>query len=264
MPYKAKKQIKDMYANMKPEHRIRHRIGMLEGASIKNHVHRQIVKLARGMLKKEELHGNGYWDDAWESFKYGFKLPFNFLADVPLLKEGLALAFPEVAPLIAAAPDVMKLLFGEDTPATSADTADVVSLPSGPVAVGEKYNRFTGEYVKSTPGWQYTAKLDKMLEHVQEEVEPSITPTNPPYQRDIYGRVMGLDEAIRFPMTYNYDENSRPQYLQDFLLSQSVAGKNFTIKEFGNTYQNQKPYEFLDFPMNGGKIKKLSFSKVGY
>lgn len=35
---KAKKQIKAIYANMKPEHRIRHRIGLMQDANIRKSV----------------------------------------------------------------------------------------------------------------------------------------------------------------------------------------------------------------------------------
>jgi len=60
---KAQKQIKAIYAHMPPEHRIRHRIGLLEEATIKHPVHRAIIKDVRGLLKKEEIHGSGVFSD---------------------------------------------------------------------------------------------------------------------------------------------------------------------------------------------------------
>jgi hypothetical protein len=150
------------------------------------------------------------------------------------------------------------------------------------VAIGDKYNKYTGEYVApysaSSPvsekeatlagekvvvpsGVKYTEKLDKLVEAVQDEVDSLPVPA---FQRDVNGRVLGLDAALRFPIVYNYDENNKPQYLQDFLVSQSVAGKNFAMNEFGNTYKNQKPYNFLNFPINGGKMGRINYSKLGY
>ena len=47
---KAKKQIKAMYANMKPEHRIRHRIGMMDDLGIHNPVHRSAINEVKKYL----------------------------------------------------------------------------------------------------------------------------------------------------------------------------------------------------------------------
>ena len=52
--------------------------------------------------------------------------------------------------------------------------------------------------------------------------------------------------------------------LQAWLLSNGVSGKQFSINEFGNTYKNQQPYAFLDFPINGGRLGKINYSSVGY
>ena len=73
-----------------------------------------------------------------------------------------------------------------------------------------------------------------------------------------------IDQAIRFPLLYNYDENSRPMPLAEWLLMNGVSGSNFSQREFGNTYLNQKPYAFLDHPLNGGNLGKIDYSRLGY
>ena len=82
--------------------------------------------------------------------------------------------------------------------------------------------------------------------------------------KDINGTPIDIDEILRFPMTYNYDESNKPKYLQDYLISNGVAGVNFERNEFGNTYKNQEPYAFLNYPINGGNLGKIDYSKRCY
>jgi len=73
-----------------------------------------------------------------------------------------------------------------------------------------------------------------------------------------------LEPMLRFPIMYNYDQNSRPMPLTEWLISSGVSGQQFSNKEFGNTYMNQKPYAFLDMPINGGRLGKIDYSKLAY
>jgi len=73
-----------------------------------------------------------------------------------------------------------------------------------------------------------------------------------------------LEPMLRFPIMYNYDQNSRPMPLTEWLISSGVSGQQFSTKEFGNTYMNQKPYAFLDMPINGGRLGKIDYSKLAY
>ena len=52
-------QIKAIYANMPANHRLRHRISMLD-ESILGGSYRHIVNLAKKLLKHEEMHGAYY------------------------------------------------------------------------------------------------------------------------------------------------------------------------------------------------------------
>jgi hypothetical protein len=70
-----------------------------------------------------------------------------------------------------------------------------------------------------------------------------------------------MDDALRFPIVYNFTNTDQPKTLQDFLVSNGVSGKNFSRREFGNVVKNQRPYAFLDFPLNGGSIRKISYAK---
>lgn len=73
-----------------------------------------------------------------------------------------------------------------------------------------------------------------------------------------------LEPLLRFPIMYNYDQNSRPMPLTEWLISSGISGQQFSTKEFGNTYMNQKPYAFLDMPINGGRLGKIDYSKLAY
>jgi len=276
---KAKNQIKAIYANMRPEHRIRHRIGLMEGASIKHPIHRAIINDVRKVLKKEEIHGGGLWD--W------------FVEQFPVLSLVLSGTKPE---------DVLNAV------ETYAPEAIGVLLEPAmfPVAVYEAthqspYNVTEEEqfaHLQDYSQQDYTENdlyeediedeiFDDEEESIVENVSNQITNniTNITEKKDdsttaekvdkLVEKIMkdegiddgqrhGLDDALRFPMIYNYDENNKPMYLQEWLLSNGVAGRNFAVEEFGNTVRNQEPYAFLNFPINGGRLGKINYSKLGY
>lgn len=290
---KAEKQIKAIYANMKPEHRIRHRISLLEGRSISNPLHRDIVKFTKHLLKREEIYGNGFWDDAWSGIKQGLALPGQILAQVPFLAPAVELAFPELTPFVGSITGVSKALFGDDTNQWLTDFLGVASADpyykgskpapqqlQSSAPLPEEQDEGDIEYEQAQNA-RHTEDLDKVIEHIsnqadiedqeaeKEEGEAEMEASAPRSlvgvpSRDIYGQIIAMDDALRFPMVYNYDENNRPQYLQEFLLTNGVAGHNFAVNEFGNTFKNQRPYDFLNHPMQGGKIRPLDYSSVGY
>ena len=116
---------------------------------------------------------------------------------------------------------------------------------------------------------RYTEKLARELEHIDQitpqasdtPYEPYAVPVFNPVSYDKEGKVIPLDNALRFPMVYNFSNTDQPKNLQEYLLSCGVAGKDFSIREFGNVVTNQRPYAFLDYPINGGSIKKIDYSK---
>jgi hypothetical protein len=277
---KAEKQIKAIYANMKPEHRIRHRIGLIDGMGIDNPVHSGIIKEVKKILKKEEIHGNGFWE--W----------FNFLdpKEHPILSLVLGGTKPEMVldavkdygleaitavvepwtfPLVVAnavnkAPSSSSLSSAPPVPVSAqsdpyaydfdTDYRDDAEYRDGEDEedededyeeedVAQMIKKETSPKASMTP----LDQLDKIVEKVVEQINP-----------------MPLDDAVRFPMIYNYDENNKPQHLQEWLLSNGVAGHKFSVEEFGNTYKNQQPYNFLNFPINGGRLGKINYSKLGY
>lgn len=123
-----------------------------------------------------------------------------------------------------------------------------------------------GEYANQ----RYTDELASTLEYIDSitpqqsdtPYEPYAVPTYNPVRYDAEGNVIPMDDALRFPMVYNYVNTDQPKNLQDFLISNGVAGKNFSRREFGNVVKNQQPYAFLDFPLNGGGIRKISYAKT--
>jgi hypothetical protein len=217
------------------------------------------------------------------------------LGEVPFLQEGISAVFPEVAPFLGSITGTSKALFGADTNQWLTDFLGVAnadpyykgSAPapqpleasaSAPLPEEQEEGDLEDEQAQNA---QHTEDLDKVIEHIsdqaniedqeaeQEQGEAEMDASMPHSligapSRDIYGQIIAVDDALRFPMIYNYDENNRPQYLQDFLITNGVAGHNFSVNEFGNTFKNQQPYEFLNHPMQGGKLRRLDYSSVGY
>ena len=285
---KANKQIKALYTNMKPEHRIRHRIGLLENVNITNPLHRGIVNLTKDMLKGEEIYGNGFWDSVWDGIKYAgnkfldtLALPSQIINQVPFAKTIAEAIAPEFAPIFEFVPKISKAIYGTDTNQFLTDLLGGVSQDKDYKTTAEKEaglnpintvaKNIPTQIIPANPPAKYTPEqsakitndLDKVIEHIQQQYNASPEYVSP-VPRDKDGNIIPVDNALRFPMVYNYDENNRPQYLQDFLIANSVSGKNFEKNEFGNTYKNQQPYNFLDFPLNGGGLGKINYKQVGY
>ena len=266
---KAKKQIQAIYANMPPEHRLRHRIGLLNGVVMHNPVHRAVIRLAKGLLKKEEIYGGSWWDDAGDWFTQAAKDTWkviNFLdpEEYPMLNAVLGYTAAHPMEVLEEVGEAVEEKLPEilETAAVVAEMAvpELSPFINGGIGAYEAYKNYknkgeedTGEaeeeeYMKSTKkkSPSMAEKLDTLVKHISTS-----------YHHEI-------NDALRFPMVYNYDENNTPQRLQDFLLSSGVAGVNFSKNEFGNTWKNQQPYAFLDFPINGGKIRTIDYSKLGY
>lgn len=300
---KAEKQIKSIYANMKPEHRIRHRIGLIDGMGIKNPVHRGIIKEVKKILKKEEIHGNGFWE--W----------FNFLdpKEHPILSLVLGGTKPEM--VVQAVKDyggyaVEALLDPYSFPLAVAEAVTKTPTPpSYPTyqkpteyeADSNVYdaisNKIKKENLVPEDPYEYDDEdimeedeedyPEDNIEEYQEDIPIEEAPVAP-VKKNMYPsqQISGLpiaesldklvekvvdenlpktlDEAVRFPMIYNYDETNKPLHLQAWLEMNGVAGHRFSVEEFGNTYKNQQPYAFLNFPINGGRLGKINYSKLGY
>jgi hypothetical protein len=285
---KAKSQIKAIYANMKPEHRLRHRIGLMDGIIIRDPTHRNVIRLVKHLLKKEEIHGNGFWDSVWDGMKWAgnkfvdtLALPSQILNQIPFAKEAAEAFAPELAPVFEFVPGIAKYIYGTNTNQALTDLLGDFSkdkdykttaqkeaeakakIPSTPIPTTTPIPLAPTAPINPVDAKKYTENLDNIVAHIQQQYDASPSYVSP-VKRDEEGNVIGLDFPLRFPMVYNYDENSKPMYLQDFLVNNGTAGKNFAQEEFGSTVLNQSPYAFLDFPINGGNIRKINYSKLGY
>ena len=240
---KAKKQIKAIYANMPPEHRIRHRIGLLEGASIKHPIHRQIINDVRKVLKKEEIHGSGVWEWFVKTFPVlslvisGTKPEdvVNAVEDYGLEAVG-ALLEPWTFPFAVASamyytkkdpssqsnpyqesmyPDEVYNYddgeidfanihnandYEEDDLVEEEDEADQIFADEEENIYDEIEEDMKEQTVKKEDGVLSAEKIDKLVEKIMNDEG---IPQN---QRH------GLDDAMRFPTIYNYDENNKPLY----------------------------------------------------
>jgi hypothetical protein len=281
---KAKNQIKAIYANMRPEHRIRHRIGLMEGASIKHPVHRAIINDVKKVLKKEEIYGGGnaLWN--W------------FVSEFPVLAMVITGTKPSdvVKAVETYGPEAIGVLLEPAMFPVAVYEATHHSPYPSPYHVTEEeqfahlhdYSQDYEEdnlYEEDIEDEIFDDEEENIVENVTNQVTNNIT--NITEEKDdtsvvekvdkLVEKIMkdegiddgqrhGLDDALRFPMIYNYDENNKPMYLQEWLLSSGVAGRNFAVEEFGNTVRNQEPYAFLNFPINGGRLGKINYSKLGY
>jgi len=298
---KAKKQIKAIYANMRPEHRIRHRIGLMEGASIKDPVHRAIIKDVRGLLKKEEIHGSGIFsdwfvknfpvlamvilgtkpEDVWNAVKtYGpeavgvllepWTFPFAVASSIYYTKKdpnSISNPYQEsMYPDEVYNYDDGEIDFANIQTANDYDDDELFQEEEDDIydevaqdiqSQTETQNEIAELKKDETKSNSTAEKIDKLVEKIMEDegIDDKGIADN---QRH------GLDDSLRFPMIYNYDENTKPMYLQEWLLSSGVAGRNFAVEEFGNTVRNQEPYAFLNFPINGGRLGKINYSRLGY
>jgi hypothetical protein len=246
------------------------------------------------MLKGEEQHGAGFWDDLWQGTKNVLAFPAQVIQEVPFLKEAVGFIFPEAKPILEFVPQFTKYIYGEDTNLWLSDMlSDVPVIGDVRSDKGYKTSKelgkdnvnnesvkelFTDEYKKELSNeydyenQRHTLDLAKTLQYIEEitprqietPYEPYAIPTYNPVHYDSQGNIVPVDDALRFPMIYNYQNTDQPKNLQDYLISNGVAGKDFSIREFGNVIANQKPYAFLDFPLNGGSIRKISYAKTCY
>lgn len=276
---KAEKQIKAIYANMKPEHRIRHRIGLLHDRPIKSGVHKELIKIIGGLLKKEEIEGNGLWswlEKSWKDTKNFIKSSANKAYDTfDILNANKNPVLNLV--LTGFAQDPVKYLGEALSPQNVLTAVEILAPEIAPIAEIAKAF-IPGDPLKITPPKKLNAqieedeeddddlrgdsmlnRLDKITEKIVEQTEKDSLLQDANSDHPFF-----IDEAIRFPLVYNYDENIRPMKLAEFLIYNGVAGANFSKEEFGNTYLNQKPYAFLNHPLNGGNLGKIDYSRLGY
>jgi hypothetical protein len=307
---KAKKQIKAVYMNgglMKPSHQVRHFVSLLKDRPIKNKLHRNIVDFSKELLKAEEINGGAWyndWGDLWSGVKDVLAFPSQIINEIPYVKEGIEMVFPEATPILEFAPKIGKFIYGDDTNVWLTDMlSDIPVL--GDIRGDKTYkssndlgqtNWFTGQksdqqlkedairaeqiadeqnraqeeiYGENDPYTQYLADTLQHIDNITpQQSDTPYTPYEVPLysgvNKDIYGNVISMDSVLRFPIIYNFENTDQPQTLQDFLISNGVAGKDFCRYEFGNTVKNQQPFAFLDYPINGGNLGKINYKKNCY
>lgn len=293
---KAEKQIKAVYmhggsSGMKPAHKLRFHVALLKDRHISNPLHRKIVDFSKEVLKGEEMRGGAWYDDLWDGVKDVLAFPSQVINEIPFVKEGIEAVFPEAAPILEFAPKIAKYIYGNDTNVWLSDMLSDIPVV-GDIRSDKSYktsndlgrtNWFNGkesdqqllqrELDKEKAeiyGEEATQRLADTVQYIDQitpqqsdtPYEPYAVPTYNPVRYDEKGEVIPMDNALRFPMVYNYSNTDQPKNLHDFLLYSGVAGKDFSRREFGNVVKNQRPYAFLDFPLNGGGIRKISYAKT--
>lgn len=293
---KAEKQIKAVYMHggkkeRKPEHKLRYHVALLKDRIVKNPLHRKILDFSKEVLKAEEKRGAGFFDDLWGGIKDVLAFPSQVINEIPFVKEGIEAVFPEAAPILEFAPSIAKFIYGDDTNVWLSDMLSDMPLV-GDIREDKSYktsndlgqtNWFSGQESdqqieqreldreqQEIYGEEATQRLADTVEYIDQitpqqsetPYEPYAVPTYNPVRYSSTGEVIPMDDALRFPMVYNYSNTDQPKNLQDHLLALGVSGKNFARSEFANVVKNQQPYAFLDFPLNGGGIRKISYAKT--
>lgn len=288
---KAKRQIRAIYSNTdeNPESKIRFHISNLKHRNIKNPLHKKIVDFTKEMLKEEEKVGAGFWDDAWTGIKNVMSFPSQAVNEIPYLGDAITAIAPELKPAFEFTPAIAKYIYGDETNLWLSDMLS--NTPVGDIRsdksylTTEQYNALHGDksiqqiqpiqeqqIEKARNNKEHTIDLAKTIEHIDLSTPQfSDTPYTPyevprysPLSYDIEGNIIPVDDALRFPMIYDYSPNDIPLTLAQNLINNGVAGKNFAKREFGDVVKNQKPYAFLDFPLNKGGNKNIDFSKYVY
>lgn len=245
-----------------------------------------------------------FMDDVWGVTKDVLAFPSQLINEIPYVKEGIEFAFPELAPVLEIAPKIGKFIYGDDTNVWLSDMLSDMPLVgdiredksyktsndlgktswwSGKESdqqiqareesdAQKALDRQSAEIYGENKSRQYTENLADTLEYIDQitpqqsetPYEPYAVPTYNPVKYDENGNVIAVDEILRFPMVYNYVNTDQPQNLQDYLISNGVAGKNFSRREFGNVVKNQQPYAFLDYPINNLTGEKINFKRYVY
>lgn len=283
---------------MKPGHKLRFHVALLKDRSVKNPLHRKILDFSKEVLKGEEMRGGEWYDDLWSGIKDVLAFPSQLINEIPYVKEGIEAVFPEVAPILEIAPKVAKYIYGDDTNVWLSDMLSDMPLV-GDIREDKTYKtsndlgetnwfskqesdqqidqreldreqRELDRQYQEIYGEEATQRLADTVEYIDQitpqqsdtPYEPYAVPTYNPVRYSSTGEVIPTDDSIRFPMIYNYSNTDQPKNLQDHLLALGVSGKNFARSEFANVVKNQQPYAFLDFPLNGGGIRKISYTKT--
>jgi hypothetical protein len=278
-PEQAMKQVKAIHSNKKhsnhkggmpAHHRIRHNIDILQNRIVKNPKHRKFIDMTKKLLKHEEMHGGGFWDDLWDITKDVISLPFDIIENVPFVKPAVELAAsaligPEAVPLIEAGIGVNKMIFG-DTNQGLKDTWN--PDPKAPEPQEKQlFNNLD----------EFATIADVVDETVQDIVDISIPiPPRPqtareeilnPYgqnQPNLYNPLEHLISSsnLAFPPTMHFDPRDQPQGLVDFLNRKSIAGVDVSQNEYDAIINKQKPQTWMSFP-DGGYFKKYPTYQTG-
>jgi hypothetical protein len=284
---KAKKQIKAIHVSkgrgMRPEHRIRYYVSLLKDRPITNQLHRHIIDFTKELLKAEEMRGAGFWDDVWSGVKDVLAFPAQVVQEVPFVKQAITAVFPEVEPVLNTIPKLTKYIYGDDTNQWLSDMLSDVPI-LGDIRTDKGYKttkelekgRFKSpseaKAEKEIMGDTYTERLADQIQEIETMTPQMIETPYTPYEVPTYnpirynskGEVIPVDVAIRFPIVYDYLPGVQPKPLRDKLIEDGVAGRDFARKEFGSVVLNQQPYAFLDYPINGGAIRKIDYSRLCY
>jgi len=275
-PEQAMKQVKAIHSNKKhsnhkggmpAHHRIRHNIDILQNRIVKNPKHRKFIDMTKKLLKHEEMHGGGFWDDLWDITKDVISLPFDIIENVPFVKPAVELAAsaligPEAVPLIEAGIGVNKMIFG-DTNQGLKDTWN--PDPKAPEPQEKQlFNNLD----------EFATIADVVDETVQDIVDISIPiPPRPqtareeilnPYgqnQPNLYNPLEHLISSsnLAFPPTMHFDPREQPLTLTEFLHTQSLGGLRISNNEYDAIVRKQKPELWLSFPANGYYKKYPSY-----
>jgi len=295
-PERAMKQIKAIHTkkgmvkgsghkhtknSMPVNHRIRKNVELLQHRIIHNPKHRQFIDMTKKLLKHEEMHGSGFWDDVWDFTKDVLAFPRDIIENIPIVKPALemgltAVAGPEAPMLMELGLAGSHMLYGNDTNKGLRETWNPSTNSYEPNNNG--YNEFvsnarrnnanmpraesnaaTSNVYKETVG----DVVDETVQDIANQSEPR--QNLPPDARQeildpfggqpppLYNPLQHLiaSSNLEFPPTMHFDPREKPLSLVKYLESQSLAGLKISDEEYDAIVRKQKPELWLSFPQNG-------------
>jgi hypothetical protein len=285
-PERAMKQVKAIHAHkgsvankyakskdsMPAHHRIRKNVELLQHRHITNPKHKQFIELTKKLLKHEEMHGSGFWDDVWDFTKDVLNFPFDVIENIPFVKPAVqmgltAVGLAPVAMLLDPAIAFRHEIFG-NTNQGMREVWNPDSIPKDTNNYDYNYNYNNGYNIPPPP-------LEPTKPTVAEVIGPTVQEifdkSNLPSTRSFTAKEQILNpygegnEAVMynplahlvpsanlaFPPTMHFDPRDQPQGLVDFLNRKSVGAVNVSQHEYDAIVNKQKPQLWLSFPQNG-------------
>lgn len=299
-PERAMKQIKAIHTkkgmvkgtgkkhtknSMPVNHRIRKNVELLQHRIIRNPKHHKFIDMTKKLLKHEEMHGSGFWDDVWDVTKDVLAFPRDIIENIPFVKPALemgltAVAGPEAPMLLELGLAGSHMIYGDNTnkglretwnPSQSTTNEDyddgysgVRTYISNARASNASMPRAESNAATSNVYQQSIGQVvDETVQDIADDSEPrqNLAPNAREQILDPFGgkppplynplEHLIASSNLAFPPTMHFDPREQPLSLVKFIESQSMAGLKVSDAQYDAIHRTTKPELWLSFPQNG-------------